>query len=96
MFVAAAGAILEGKRDYSEQTLATPTLQRMHVFRGVVNMVLVSVKMQCAKVRFLVRSRNVVYTITRITLAHNNQNSDSVLQCFVRTSIAFREIKSLA
>ena len=42
VFVASTGAILEGERDYSEQTLATPTLQRMHVLRGDVNMVLVN------------------------------------------------------
>ena len=36
---AQSSAIPEGERDYSEQTLATPALQRMNVFRGVVNMV---------------------------------------------------------
>ena len=46
-FVIGASAILEGERDYSEQTLATPTLLRMHFLRGVVNVVLVVVKVQC-------------------------------------------------
>ena len=40
------GAILEGERDYSEQTLATPTLQRSHFLRGVVHMFLVRVKVK--------------------------------------------------
>ena len=52
VFVVAASAILEGERDYSEQTLATPTLQRSHVLRGVVDMCLVSVKEQGAKRSF--------------------------------------------
>ena len=68
VFVIGASAILEGERDYSEQTLATPTLQRSHFLRGVVNMVLIIVKMQCVNVRFVVKSRNVVYTITRAHL----------------------------
>ena len=49
---AQSSAIREGERDYSEQTLATLAFQRMTVFRGVVNMVLVNVKMQCVKLRF--------------------------------------------
>ena len=72
-FVVAAGAILEGERDYSEHTLATPTLERMHVLRGVVNLCLVCVKVQIAKV-FFVKSRKVVYAITGFTIAHNKQN----------------------
>ena len=96
VFVIGARAIFEGQRDYSEQTLATPTLQRMHFLRGVVNMVLVHIKVQCVKVRFFMKSRKDVYTITRITFAHNNQHSYSVLHCFVRAMIAFRIIKSLA
>ena len=44
VFVIATSRILEGERDYGEETLATPTLQRLHVLRGVVNMVVVSVK----------------------------------------------------
>ena len=54
VFVGGASAILEEERDYSEQTLATPTLQRTHVLRGVVNLVLVWVNVQCVKVRLLV------------------------------------------
>ena len=73
VFVVAASAILEGERDYSEQTLATPTLQRMRFLHRVVNMLLASVKVQCVKVRFLVKSNTVVYTITRITFAHNSK-----------------------
>ena len=42
VFVVTASAILEGERDHSEQTLATPTLQRSQFLRGVVNMSLVS------------------------------------------------------
>ena len=68
----------------------------MHFVRGVVNLVQVCVKVQCAKVRFLERSRQIVYSITRITFAHNNKNSDSALQCFVRARIAFSNIQSLA
>ena len=52
MFIIAARWILEGERDYGDQTLATPTLQRAHVFRGVVHVVLVSVKVQCVKSEF--------------------------------------------
>ena len=59
-------------------------------------MVLVSVNVQCVKVRFLVKSRNVVLAITRTTFAHNSQNSDSALQCFARAKIAFHKITSLA
>ena len=47
--VLAVRRILEGKRDYGEQTLATLTLQRSHFLRGVANIVLATVKMQCAK-----------------------------------------------
>ena len=39
--VEAARTVLEGERDYGEQALATPTLQRSHVLRGVVHMLLV-------------------------------------------------------
>ena len=46
VFVIAVGRILEGERDYREQTVATLTFQRLHVLRGVVIMVLVSVKLQ--------------------------------------------------
>ena len=46
------GTILEGERDYGEQTLATPTLQRLHFLRGVANMILVSVKVQGVKSTF--------------------------------------------
>ena len=49
VFVAAASAILEGEQDYSEQTFATPTLQRSHFLHGVVNLILVRVKAQCVK-----------------------------------------------
>ena len=44
VFVACASAILEGERDYSEQTLASPTFQRMYCLRGVVNMYPMNVK----------------------------------------------------
>ena len=96
VFVVGASSILEGERDYSEQTLATPTLQRMYFLRGVVNMILVRVEVQGMEVRLLVKSRKDVYAITRITFAHNNQNSDSALQCFVWARIAFHKIMSLA
>jgi hypothetical protein len=93
---AQSSAILDGERDYSEQTLATPAYQRASVFRGVVNMVLVSVKVQCVNMRFLVKSTKAVSTITRITFAHNSQNLDSALLCFLRARIAFHRITSLA
>ena len=53
VFVTAVGAILEGERDYSEQILATPTLQRSHVLGGVVNIVLVSLKVRGVESRFV-------------------------------------------
>ena len=59
-------------------------------------MVLVSVKVQCVKVRFLAESRNDVLTFTRTTFAHNNKNSDLVVQCLVRARIAFHKITSFA
>ena len=96
MFIIAARWILEGERDYGDQTLATPTLQRVHVFRGVVYVVLVSVKLQWVKSEFLVKSRTVVYPITRIAFAHTRQISYSVLRCFVRARIGFHNIQSLA
>ena len=49
VFVIVVVGNLAGERDYGEQTLATPTHQRLHVPRGVVNMVLLAVKVQCAK-----------------------------------------------
>ena len=48
VFVAAVSRILKGERDYGEPTLATPTLQISHIVRGVVNMLLVRVEVQCA------------------------------------------------
>ena len=96
VFVVGASAIPEGEQDYSEQTLATPTRQRMHFLRGVINMVLVGVNVQCVKVRFLGKSRKDVYAITRITFARNSQNSDYVLQWFVKARVAFHKIKMLA
>ena len=62
LFVIAASRILEGTRVYGEQALATPTLQRLHVLRGVVNMVVVSVtcKVQGAKNTFVAKDRAVV------------------------------------
>ena len=54
----------------------------MSVFRGVVNMFLVSVKVQCVNMRVFVKSTKAVYTITRITFAHNSKNSEFALQCF--------------
>ena len=44
VFILAARRILEGERDYADQALATATLQRLCVIRGVVHVVLVSVK----------------------------------------------------
>ena len=38
VFVNATSTILEGERDYIEQTLATPTRQRLCFLRGVVKM----------------------------------------------------------
>ena len=52
VFVVAASALREGERDYSEQTLATPTLQISHFLRGVVNLVLVRVKVQGVNICF--------------------------------------------
>ena len=59
-------------------------------------MVLVSVKVQCVKVRFLMKNRKVVLTITRTTFANNNKNCDLVVQCLVRARIAFHTITSVA
>ena len=53
MFVTAVIRNLEGERDYGEHTLATPTLQRLHVLCGRVNIVLARVKVQGAKSMFL-------------------------------------------
>ena len=47
--VEAAPRILEGERDYDEQTSAAPTLQRTHVLRGVVIHVFLRVKLQVVK-----------------------------------------------
>ena len=49
VFVVAASTILEGEQDYDEQELATPMFQILCLLRGVVNMVLVSVKVQGVK-----------------------------------------------
>ena len=96
VFVVVVITTLEGERDYGEQTLATPTFQRSHVFRGVVNMVFVNVKMQCVKSVFLVKSRKVVYTIARTTFVHNKQVSYVILHCFLKARIALHKITSLA
>ena len=53
VFIVAARRILDGERDYGEQTLATPTLRRLHFLRGVVHICLVSVKVHGVKSRFL-------------------------------------------
>ena len=53
MFVVVVIKHLEGERDYGKQTLATPTHQRSHFLRGVVQMVLVSFKVQGVKSQFL-------------------------------------------
>ena len=50
VFVLAVGRILEGERDCGEQALSTPTLQRSHILRGVVNVFFVCVKAQGVKV----------------------------------------------
>ena len=49
VFVVAVSTILEGERDYGEQTLATPIFQILHFLRGVVNFVLVNVEVQGVK-----------------------------------------------
>ena len=74
-----ASAILEGERNFSEQTLSTPTLQRSHFLRGVVNVFFVCVKAQGVKVvslrkieQLLIRAQE---TYLRTTHKHN---SDSV------------------
>ena len=64
MFVIAASRILEGERDSGEQTLATPTLQRSHVLRGVVIIVFTILEsarcekyvFECAAERWLIHS----------------------------------------
>ena len=53
VFLVSARTILEGERDYGEQALATPTLQRLYVLHGVVNVALVRVKVQCEKSKSL-------------------------------------------
>jgi hypothetical protein len=59
-------------------------------------MFLVSVKVQCVNMRVFVKSTKAVYTITRITFAHNSKNSEFALQCFLKARIAFLKITSLA
>ena len=94
--IEAACWILEAEQDYGDQTRATPTLPRVYVLRRVLNVILVRIQVQCVKSEFLVKSRNVVYAMTRSTVAHNKQISWSVLRCVVRTRMAFDKIKSLA
>ena len=65
MFVKAVSTIREGERDYGEQTLATPTLQRSHVLRGVVHMFLVQVKVQCVK--------SMILSINQTSCLHDHQ-----------------------
>ena len=79
VFVVAVNAILEEERDNGEQTLSTPTLQRSHFLRGVVNVFFVCVKAQGVKVvslrkieQLLIRAQD---TYLRTTHKHN---SDSV------------------
>ena len=74
MLIIAARWILEGEQDYDDQTLATPTLQRVHVYRRVVYVVLVTVKLQWVKSQFLMKGRQVVYPITRIAFAHTRKS----------------------
>ena len=49
IFVVAVSTILKGERDYGEQTSATLIVQILHFLRGVVNVVLVRVKVQGVK-----------------------------------------------
>ena len=73
VFVLAVSTILEGERDYGEQTLATLTLQRSRVLRGVVNVVLVRVKVQGVKSELCCERQKRVLYIMRSIFAHNQQ-----------------------
>ena len=76
VFVVAVSIIFEGERYYGEQTLATPTLQRLRFVHGLVNVVLVCVQVQGAKRTFCfpAKDRQVVNTFTRNILTHTNKH----------------------
>ena len=92
VFEVAVSTILEGERDYDEQTLATPMFQILYVLRGVANIVLVNVKVQGVKRELLRERRKVINTYTRSLFAHNQKNSDSVFHCFVRQGSHSRNV----
>ena len=72
VFVVAVITLLEGDRDYDEQTLASPMFQILSFLRGVVNIVLVSFKKRkVRKYSLFAKDRKVVYTYTRSLFAHN-------------------------
>ena len=97
MFIVAARRFLEGERDYGEQALATPTLQRLHVLRGVVHLVLVVVQVQGVKrMFFFVKIRQAVYTITKSIIAHTREITYVVFHCLVMARIVCLKSKRLA
>ena len=96
VFVAAVSRILEGERDYGDQTLATPTLQRSHILRGVVNMVLVTVKVQGTKrICFSERMKSCL-CIHREPMCAQPKNIIFSISFFVMARIALHNTKRLA
>ena len=75
VFVEAVGTIREGERDYGEQTLATPTLQRSHFLRGVVHMVLVKAIVQGVKSKlFSINVKSCSYVHQNHICAHQENH----------------------
>ena len=95
MCIAAASRILEGERYYGEQTLATRTLQRLQFLRGVVNMVIVCVKVQGAKSNCFSEILNSCLWIRQKLICAKQKQTDSVFHYFVMTRIAFHKSKRL-
>ena len=96
MFVLTVSRILEGKRGYGEQTLATPTLQRLHFLRGVLISVLVRVKVQGAKSMVFSEKQKSGLCIHQNHNCAQQTNPDCAFHCFVRTRIAFQKRQRLA
>ena len=90
-------AILEGERDYSEQALTTPTLQRSHFLRGVVNTVLVSVKVQGVRSMFLNKSQKICLYVHQKPICAQPTNTHILyFIVFVMAGIALHKSKHLA
>ena len=96
VFAVVVDKTLEGERDYDEHTLATPTFQRSHFRIGVVNMGLLSVKVQGAKSMLFIGRQNMCLYAPQKHNCAQQKTTVSVFHCLVMARIAFKKSKRLA